>query len=1053
MIAGALEIQFYANMARIAKDMNDAKGIVGGAMNSIEKAVASAKAALGALGVGLSAGYFVSLIKGSIDAADALNDMSQRVGISVAALAKYELASRQSGTSMESISKGIKGLSGNLVEHGTALRAAGITAKDADGAMKQVSDIFAAMPDGIEKTTLAVKLFGKSGMDLIPMLNLGSAGLGEAAEKSAKYAAAMAALAPQADQFNDHLAEIAISSKVAGLSMTDDLMPALNTIARNMALAAQESGALMAAWVAFGGVASAVFTDNLLTPLAKVNKSISSLKEDIESYNPLALFGPNIAQMRAELAQLEAERMAIEKAQAAGAKAAADAGKRQRDEMTEDLKARIKKIMDALGGGDAKKDPYEALQKKALEYIKTLEKETAQIGLTVVQKKMVEASLVAMTLKSEAEQTAVMAAAAAWARKTIELELAAEAARENNRVADIALDEEERERLAVENGIKSLREKIVALEEESFALTATAAQLREHIVLREMEKSGLDKSSEAYAEMERRYRSALSANEMAKQAKKGADEAAREWEKFADDVSRSLTDALMRGFDDGKPFAQNFLDSLQATFKTAVLKIAVQMVMDPISGSLKGLLGGASGASGLFGNSGSITDTLSAGGSLYNLATGNVGGGIYGALANSSLGSSMGLSTAYIDALGIGEAVGGTALTGLGTAIPYIGMAIAAASMLGMFEGDGPTERSASVHQWGNVNGYSGEYGHNSAIGGFTPWANNQWFSGDMWPAQKAFGDQLVAIDNKIAGAITPEQLAAVQAALQADAPTSVGFGTEHTDWRNSGADEFIMTERYQIILNTLQAGLGDLAAQGGITADEVENAVAGLNAVKQAEIDAAAAAEQAAADQLAAQKKIAEGWQRVADGILETIARLRGEIGGAPGSFAQAQAAFLIGTAAARAGDQGAAGMLPALAQAVVDMGRAVSTTSTEQAMLTARTIASLQGTVTSMAQFGISVPAFDVGTNYVPRDMLARIHEGEAVTPKRYNPAAGGAGGNGELIAEIRELRTDVAGLRTEVAGLRTAAAATATSTRNLDTTLTRVTRAGDSLVTTPA
>ena len=55
--------------------------------------------------------------------------------------------------------------------------------------------------------------------------------------------------------------------------------------------------------------------------------------------------------------------------------------------------------------------------------------------------------------------------------------------------------------------------------------------------------------------------------------------------------------------------------------------------------------------------------------------------------------------------------------------------------------------------------------------------------------------------------------------------------------------------------------------------------------------------------------------------------------------------------------------------------------------------------------------VPAFAVGTNYVPRDMLAQIHEGEAIVPKAYNPAANTSmgGGNSEVVSELRALREE--------------------------------------------
>jgi hypothetical protein len=61
--------------------------------------------------------------------------------------------------------------------------------------------------------------------------------------------------------------------------------------------------------------------------------------------------------------------------------------------------------------------------------------------------------------------------------------------------------------------------------------------------------------------------------------------------------------------------------------------------------------------------------------------------------------------------------------------------------------------------------------------------------------------------------------------------------------------------------------------------------------------------------------------------------------------------------------------------------------------------------------------VRGFAVGTNYVPQDMLAQIHEGEAIIPAPFNPERYAmASGNTALIEEIKALRIEVGRLREE-------------------------------------
>jgi prefoldin subunit 5 len=65
------------------------------------------------------------------------------------------------------------------------------------------------------------------------------------------------------------------------------------------------------------------------------------------------------------------------------------------------------------------------------------------------------------------------------------------------------------------------------------------------------------------------------------------------------------------------------------------------------------------------------------------------------------------------------------------------------------------------------------------------------------------------------------------------------------------------------------------------------------------------------------------------------------------------------------------------------------------------------------AMAARAAGIPGFAVGTNYVPRDMLAMVHQGESITPRAFNPAAGGANGNGRLEALLERLTQQVAEL----------------------------------------
>lgn len=221
----------------------------------------SVNGVLANLGVAVSVAGLTAMVKSAIDTGDALDEMSQRVGVSVETLSVWKPAAEQSGVSGESFEKGLRKLSTTMLEAATGsedaargFSAVGIEFKNQDGTLRATDQVlldlaerFKAMPDGAEKTALAVQLFGKSGAELIPFLNQGRDGINElAAEMQALGVQMSSETAAQAGNFNDALDKLKLATTSIGNQIIASLLPALNDMAGGMVESAKQGGTLRA---------------------------------------------------------------------------------------------------------------------------------------------------------------------------------------------------------------------------------------------------------------------------------------------------------------------------------------------------------------------------------------------------------------------------------------------------------------------------------------------------------------------------------------------------------------------------------------------------------------------------------------------------------------------------------------------------------------------------------------------------------------------------------------------------------------------------------------
>ena len=232
------DVQGENNIRRLGNSMQGLQGQAKNAalgFNTLKGAVGGFAAAIAGSAI---VGGLTAVIKKSIDAGDELFNLQAKTGIAANALIGIGNAAKLADVDIATVGKGLTKLNVNLVKaaegnDGLAqkFKALGVNVKDANGqvvpadkALKQIADRFADMPDGAQKAAAAVALFGKSGADLIPLLNEGAASMEKFTYKVGEDFAA------RSDLFNDTITELGIKTQGFGLELTDALLPALQSI-------------------------------------------------------------------------------------------------------------------------------------------------------------------------------------------------------------------------------------------------------------------------------------------------------------------------------------------------------------------------------------------------------------------------------------------------------------------------------------------------------------------------------------------------------------------------------------------------------------------------------------------------------------------------------------------------------------------------------------------------------------------------------------------------------------------------------------------------------
>jgi len=210
-----------------------------GALSGFNSFIKDWKVQLGAV-----TGVLVALAKSTANFGEEALKGAQKAGQTVETFTALSYAAKLADIDQQQLIVGLKSLSQNMVEaarqtgDGEAVfRRLGVSALDASGKLRpteqvllDLADVFAKSADGAGKTEAAVKLFGKAGLELVPFLNQGKAGIAGLMEEAKRLGVVLSTEDAQAaSAFNDEIKRLESATRGLTLQLGQGLLPTMTS--------------------------------------------------------------------------------------------------------------------------------------------------------------------------------------------------------------------------------------------------------------------------------------------------------------------------------------------------------------------------------------------------------------------------------------------------------------------------------------------------------------------------------------------------------------------------------------------------------------------------------------------------------------------------------------------------------------------------------------------------------------------------------------------------------------------------------------------------------